>query len=86
MKLSAMFLVVFTTLVLIAVTIMSAMNLPFNWVFYLTVFGQGCVLLMVYKVLTDDYQTDKTFEDWYEDMPIESENVSTPNLRSEDKF
>ncbi len=74
MKLSAMFLVVFTTLVLIAVTIMAAMNLPFNWVFYLTVFGQGLVLLMVYKVLTDDYQTDKTFKDWYEDVPVSQQD------------
>ncbi|MCH8534739.1 MAG: hypothetical protein LAT51_06685 [Flavobacteriaceae bacterium] len=73
MKLSAMFLVVFTTLVLVAVTIMAAMNLPFNWVFYLTVFGQALVLLMVYKVLTDDYQTNRTFDDWYEDMPIKQE-------------
>ena len=73
MKLSAMFLVVFTTFVLIAVTIMAAMNFPFNWVFYLTVFGQGLVLLMVYRVLTDDYQTNKTFDDWYEDVPVQQD-------------
>jgi hypothetical protein len=49
---------------------MSAMNLPFNWVFYLTVIGQASVVLMVYKVLRDNYTTDKTFEHFYEDRPI----------------
>jgi hypothetical protein len=28
------------------------------------------LVLMVYKVLTDNYKTDKTFEDFYEDHPI----------------
>lgn len=63
--------VVLTTLVLIMVTIFSAMNFPFGLVFYLTVLGQILVVVMVYKVLTDNYTTDKTFEDFYEDRPIE---------------
>ncbi len=70
MKSSAMFWVVITTLVLIMVTIMSAMNFPFNWVFYITVLGQIMIVFMVYKVLTDTYTTKKTFEDFYEDFPI----------------
>ena len=74
MKISAMSVVGFTTMVLVTVTIMVSMNFPFNWVFYITVFGQGLVVYMVYKVLTDDYQTDKTFEDLYEDHPIGREN------------
>ncbi len=49
---------------------MSAMSLPFNWVFYLTVLGQVMVVIMVYKVLTDNYTTDKTFDHFYEDRPI----------------
>lgn len=65
-----MFWVVLTTLILITVTIMATMNFPFNWVFYVTVLGQAAVILMVYKVLTDVYTTDKTFEDFYEDYPI----------------
>lgn len=64
-----------TTLVLITVTIMSAMDLPFNWVFYLTVFGQIMLVIMVYKVLTDDYTTDKSFEHFYEDRPVEPVEV-----------
>jgi TRAP-type C4-dicarboxylate transport system permease small subunit len=71
MKDSAMFWVGSTTLVLLTVTIMAAMNFPFNWVFYVTVLGQIMIVYMVYKVLTDDYTTTKTFKDFYEDRPIE---------------
>lgn len=70
MKISAMSMVAFTTLLLVTVTIMVTMNFPFNWVFYLTVFGQAMIVVMVYKVLTDSYTTDKVFEDFYEDNPI----------------
>ncbi|GGG35573.1 hypothetical protein GCM10011414_01110 [Croceivirga lutea] len=70
MKISAMSMVAFTTLLLVTVTIMVTMNFPFNWVFYLTVFGQAMIVVMVYKVLTDNYTTDKVFEDFYEDNPI----------------
>ncbi len=59
-----------TTIVLITITIMSAMNFPFNWVFYVTVLGQIMIVNMVYKVLTDNYTTNKTFKDFYEDRPI----------------
>lgn len=71
MKISPFFYVGLTTFLLITITIMCAMNFPFNWVFYLTVFGQIMVVVMVYKVLTDNYTTDKTFEHFYEDRPIE---------------
>lgn len=60
-----------TTLLLITITVMSAMDFPFNWVFYLTVLGQIFLVVMVYKVLTDDYSTDKTFDHFYEDRPVE---------------
>ena len=70
MKTTAMFWVTLTTLVLITVTIMAAMNFPFNWVFYITVLGQGMIVYMVYKVLTDEYTTSKTFNDFYEDCPV----------------
>ncbi len=70
MKDSAMFWVAATTLVLISVTIMSAMNFAFNWVFYVTLLGQVMIVYMVYRVLRDTYTTDKTFADFYEDHPI----------------
>ena len=69
MKISPMFYVALTTLLLMTITVMCAMDFPFNWVFYLTVIGQVLIVVMVYKVLTDDYTTDKTFEHFYEDRP-----------------
>ena len=73
MKISAMGVVAFTTLVLVTVTILASMNFPFNWVFYVTIIGQALVIYMVYKVLTDNYSTVKTFDDFYEDNPIKEE-------------
>jgi TRAP-type C4-dicarboxylate transport system permease small subunit len=70
MQSTAMFWVGITTLLLFTVTIMVAMDFPFNWVFYFTVLGQILIVYMVYKVLTDNYTTDKTFKDFYEDCPI----------------
>lgn len=70
MRNTAMFWVANTTITLVLVTIMAAMNFSFNWVFFVTVLGQLMVVYMVYRVLTDDYKTDKTFKDFYEDNPI----------------
>lgn len=75
MKLPVMFYVWVTTLLLVTVTIMASMNMSFNWVFYLTVLGQILVVLMVYRVLTDNYTTTKTFQDFYEDHPIGREGL-----------
>lgn len=71
MKLPVSFYISVTTLLLITITVMCAMDMPFGLIFYLTVFGQVLVVLMVYKVLTDNYTTNKTFEHFYEDRPIE---------------
>ena len=62
--------VVITTFFLVILTIAASMGWAFHWIFYATVLGQAMVLIMVYKVLTDSYQTSKTFEDFYEDRPI----------------
>ena len=70
MKIPVMFYVALTTLLLVTLTIMVAMDLPFNWVFYVTCLGQVLVIVMVYKFLKDNYTTEKTFEDFYEDFPI----------------
>jgi len=69
MKINAIPLLGFTTIILITVTLFVMINLSFSWVFFLTVFGQTLLVFTVYKVLRDDYQTDKTFEDFYEDRP-----------------
>jgi TRAP-type C4-dicarboxylate transport system permease small subunit len=70
MKNAAMFWGGSTTLGLVTVTIMAAMNFPFNGVFYLTLIGQGMIFFMVYRGLTDNYKTEKTFADSYEDHLI----------------
>ena len=70
MKISAMDWLGLTTLVLVTVTLFAAMDLAFNWVFYLTVLGQVALIITVYKVLRDDYTTENTFKDYYEDRPM----------------
>lgn len=82
MKVSAMFYAVVATFLLIVLTAMATLNFPFNWVFYTTVIGQAFVILMVYKVLTDSYQTTKTFAYLYEDYPLKAEDLqSLPKKR-----
>ncbi|RSC95158.1 hypothetical protein [Tenacibaculum singaporense] len=73
MKNSAMFLVLFVTIFLLVLTALAFTNIGFSWMFILTVIGKLLVILMVYKVLRDQYTTDKTFEDFYEDYPIGKE-------------
>jgi len=60
MEVSSFFYIAVTTLILITVTMVSVMNFPFNWVFYLTVLGQVFIVIMVYKVLRDNYKMNKT--------------------------
>jgi uncharacterized membrane protein len=71
MKFDGIFYVILSTVLLVSITIMVVMDLPFNWVFYLTMLGQAVFLFAVYKVLTDEYTTEKTFDHWYEDKPEE---------------
>jgi hypothetical protein len=70
MRISAMGWVAITTFFLLILTIGAVMGFAFNWIFYATVLGQGLVVVMVYKVLTDAYTTSKTFDDFYEDRPV----------------
>lgn len=71
MKLNAISLLIITTLVLTTVTIFAAMDFPFGWIFFLTLAGQMLLIYTVFRVLKDDYTTNKTFEDFYEDHPID---------------
>ena len=72
MKPLGLTLLFITTLLLIMVIILSGINSSFNLIFCLTVSGQLLFVYTVYKILTDDYTTDKTFNDYYEDHPINS--------------
>jgi len=69
MKISALQWLSFTTFILLTWVIFTLMNLDYSWVFFITILGQGLFVFTVYKVLTDDYKTDKNFRDFYEDRP-----------------
>ena len=73
MKLSATFYITVTTLLLVAVGVMVYYDFSYSTVWYTVVAGQAWWIFTVYKVLTDDYSTDKTFDDWYEDKPLTNE-------------
>lgn len=80
MKNTALFLVVFNTVFLFVLMIMSRLPVNFYWIFYLTMIGQALVVLMVYKVLRDTYTTNKTFEDFYEDYPIGRRGIDEDSI------
>lgn len=71
MRSSAIILVWLTTIFLVLLTIISQMNIAPGILFLLMFAGQILMIFMVYKVLTDNYKTSKTFEDWYEDHPVD---------------
>ena len=73
MKLSATFYIVITTLLLVAVGVLVYYDFSYRVVWYTVVIGQAWWIFTVYKVITDDYSTKKTFDDWYEDKPITNE-------------
>lgn len=70
MKISAITYIVLSTLILLTVAIFAALELPFNLVFLATAFGQFFLIFSVLRVLKDEYSTQKTFDDFYEDHPI----------------
>lgn len=65
-------LVVIVTAFLVVYTVFAHYGLPLALVFAMCTAGQALTIYMVYKVLTDNYKTDKTFKDWYEDKPAET--------------
>ena len=67
---SAMALLALTTVLLFVVVVFSNLDFSFSWVFVLTTIGQIVWVYTVFRVLKDNYTTDKTFEDFYEDYPI----------------
>lgn len=70
MKFTATFYLTITTILLVAVATLVYYNASFTAVFYTVLAGQAWWIFSVYKVLKDDYVTEKTFDDWYEDHPI----------------
>lgn len=66
--------VIFTTMLLVILTLLASLNVSFTLIFYLTVLGQAVLIAMVYKVLTDTYTTNQTFEDGYADKPLKNKD------------
>lgn len=71
MKLSSIHLVIVLSLYLLILTMIIWIDILFFWMYLLTIIGQIFVVYLVYKVLTEPYKTDKTFDDFYEDEPID---------------
>lgn len=73
MKNRPIILLIITSVILVLVTVLSFLNVQFPLVFYLTLIGQVFLIYTVYSVLTNNYKTTRTFDDWYEDHPIKEE-------------
>ena len=67
---SLKFIVYLTTLAVVVYTLMTQMGVIFPILFFSLLTCQALLLYMVYRILTDDYQTQRTFEDWYEDKDV----------------
>jgi uncharacterized membrane protein len=74
MKASPVTYLAIITVLLVAVAIFTALGFPLRSVFYLTVLGQILLIFTIVKVLKNNYTTDKTFDDFYEDFPIKKED------------
>jgi hypothetical protein len=74
MKSKGILLLIITTIILVMLSIMAALDFQYAWIFSLTTIGQVLLVISVYHVLKDDYKTDKEFKDWYEDYPVDSDD------------
>jgi hypothetical protein len=79
MKISPVTYLAITTVLLVTITVLASLNFAFAWVFYLMVVGQLFLAITVYKILRDNYKTEKTFEDFYEDRPLQPLEVYSEN-------
>ena len=57
------------TLLLLAICLMVSLGVSFAFIFLVTFLGQLILIYTVILVLKEDYQSDKTFDDFYEDWP-----------------
>jgi len=73
MKSKGILLLIVTTIILVMLSIMAALDFKYAWIFSLTTIGQIMLVISVYHILKDDYTTEKTFKDWYEDEPVQTD-------------
>lgn len=69
MKNPAVKWVIITTIYVFAFAVLTQLSNSFKILIPVLIFGQLLILFMVYKVLTDNFQSTKDFDSWYEDCP-----------------
>lgn len=72
MKNFAMKLLGFTTAYVFVFATLNQTNVNIRILLMMHSIGFILIPLMSYTVLTDNYTTNKTFKDWYEDHPMET--------------
>ena len=73
MKNNGVTYLILTSSILVIIAVLVYFDFNFPLIFYLTVAGQCLLIFTVYKVLTDNFKTKKTFDDWYEDYSYNEE-------------
>jgi len=74
MKNFAIKLVWFTTAYVFFFAVLNQTNVDLRIIMSLHIVGMFLIPYLTYTVLTDNYKTDKTFKDWYEDHPMNTLN------------
>ncbi|MCG2610641.1 hypothetical protein LZZ90_03875 [Flavobacterium sp. SM15] len=70
MKNVAIKLVWATTLYVFGFAVLCQTEVSFKFLIGSMIFGFLLIPFMVYKVLSDNYASNKTFDQWYEDYPV----------------
>ncbi len=68
MKINVITLVWMLVAYMVAYTVMNTFSLPVPVLLASMVVGQAFLVVIVYRILTDHYQTKKRFKDWYGDV------------------
>jgi len=73
MKNNGITYLILTSVLLVLIAILVYFNTNFPLIFYLTFLGQCLLIYSVYRILTDNYKTERSFDDWYEDYSDKNE-------------
>ncbi len=74
MKNFAIKLVWFTSAYVFFFAVLNQTNVDLRIIMSLHIVGMFLIPYLTYTVLTDNYKTDKTFKDWYEDHHMNTLN------------
>ncbi|MGM8360656.1 hypothetical protein ACSV4D_01945 [Flavobacterium sp. ARAG 55.4] len=72
MKNFAIKIVWFTTAYVFFFAVLNQTNVDLRIIMSLHIVGVFLIPYLTYTVLTDNYKTDKTFKDWYEDHQMDT--------------